>query len=99
MPKLPSVSAKDAIKAFEKLGYKIVRQRGSHIRMHHISDNTRNPLTIPNHKILGKGLLRKLLRDSDLSIYFYHLSLTVFLTLVSICSLFILRSNLCYQER
>jgi len=24
MPKLPSVSAKDAIKAFEKLGYKIV---------------------------------------------------------------------------
>ena len=68
MPKLPVISARDAIKVFEQLGYKIVRQRGSHIRMHHILDNTRRPLTIPNHKILGKGLLRKLLRDSDLSV-------------------------------
>lgn len=31
MPKLPSVSAKEAIKVFEKLNYKIVRQKGSHI--------------------------------------------------------------------
>ncbi len=26
------------------------------------------PITIPNHKVLGKGLLRKLLRDSELSL-------------------------------
>ena len=68
MPKLPSVSAKEAIKAFEKLDYEIIRQKGSHIRMHHRIDHSKRPLTIPNHKILGKGLLRKLLRDAEMTI-------------------------------
>ncbi|MCK5200761.1 MAG: type II toxin-antitoxin system HicA family toxin [Spirochaetales bacterium] len=68
MPKLPSVSAKETIKVFEKLGYKIVRQKGSHIRMHHKTEEGIRPLTIPNHKIIGKGLLRKLLRDAELTV-------------------------------
>ncbi len=68
MPKLPLISAKKAIKAFEKIDYQVIRQRGSHIRMRNSSDQTKPPLTIPNHKILGKGLLRKLLRDTDLTI-------------------------------
>ena len=68
MSKLPSVSAKEAIKVFEKLDYKIVRQKGSHIRMHHKTDHNKQPLTVPNHKIIGKGLLRKLIRDSELTI-------------------------------
>ena len=67
MSKLPSVSGKTAIKIFVKIGYRIVRQRGSHIRLLH-DEIYRKPLTIPNHRILGKGLLRKLLRDSALSV-------------------------------
>ena len=35
--------------------------------MHNIKDKAKPPLTIPNHKVLGKGLLRKLLRDSELT--------------------------------
>lgn len=31
MPKLPSVNANEIIKALEKIGYQVVRQRGSHI--------------------------------------------------------------------
>ena len=65
MPKLPLISGKTAIKAFIKIGYRIIRQKGSHIRLHHSS---KRPLTVPDHKILGKGLLRKLLRDSELSV-------------------------------
>ncbi len=68
MSKLPSISASKTIKIFEKLGYEIIRQRGSHIRLHHKIDKSKKPLTIPNHKTLGNGLLRKLLRDTDLSI-------------------------------
>jgi len=68
MPKLPSVSAKEAIKVFEKLDYKIVRQRGSHIRMRDKTDPGKRPLTVPDHKVIGKGLLRKLLRDSELTV-------------------------------
>jgi len=65
--KLPVISGRDAVKVFKKLGYVQVRQTGSHIRMKHMSDDSKIPLTIPNHKVLGKGLLRKLLRDVDIS--------------------------------
>lgn len=64
MSKLPLISGKTAIKVFTMIGYQIVRQKGSHIRLHHPD---KKPLTIPDHKTLGKGLLRKLLRDSELS--------------------------------
>jgi len=67
MFKIPSISGDKAVKAFQKIGYKVVRQRGSHIRMHHSFDNSKKPLTIPRHHILGKGLIRKLLRDAEIS--------------------------------
>lgn len=68
MPKLPILSGDQAVRCFEKLGYYAARQRGSHIRMHHKFDKNKKPLTIPRHKTLGKGLLRKLIRDADISI-------------------------------
>ena len=68
MSKLPVISGEKAVKCFEKQGYRIVRQKGSHIRMRHKSDGSKKPLTIPKHKVLGKGLLRKLLRDVEISV-------------------------------
>jgi len=68
MPKIPIISGDDAVYCFKKLGCEITRQKGSHIRMRHISDPDKKPLTIPRHKELGKGLLRKLLRDAKISI-------------------------------
>jgi predicted RNA binding protein YcfA (HicA-like mRNA interferase family) len=68
MSKLPVISGLEAVKRFEKLGYTVVRQKGSHIRMLHMSNRSKKPLTIPNHEVLGKGLLRKLLRDAELSV-------------------------------
>jgi predicted RNA binding protein YcfA (HicA-like mRNA interferase family) len=68
MPKIPIISGNQATKCFEKIGYQAVRQRGSHIRMRHKSDSSKKPLTIPRHRTLGKGLMRKLLRDAELSI-------------------------------
>jgi predicted RNA binding protein YcfA (HicA-like mRNA interferase family) len=66
--KLPVISGKEAVKAFEKLGYAPVRQKGSHIRMKHLSDASKTLISIPNHKVLGKGLLRKLLRDANITV-------------------------------
>ena len=40
MPKLPTISGKQAIIYFEKPGYKINRQKGSHVRMHHPSNKS-----------------------------------------------------------
>jgi len=65
VPKLPLISGEKAIKIFTKIGYRIVRQKGSHIRLHHPQ---KRPLTIPNHKVLGRGILRKLIRDAELSV-------------------------------
>jgi predicted RNA binding protein YcfA (HicA-like mRNA interferase family) len=67
-PKLPVVSGCEAIKAFERIGYQVVRQRGSHIRLRDESDPDHRPLTVPDHKTLKPGLLRKLLRDADLTV-------------------------------
>lgn len=65
MSKLPIISGKAVIKVFAKVGYQVVRKRGSHFRLHHPE---RKPLTVPDHKVLGKGLLKKLLRDAELTV-------------------------------
>lgn len=65
MSKLPIISGKIVVKAFVKIGYKIERQRGSHIRLSHLQKKS---LTVPNHKVVGKGLLRKLLRNAGISV-------------------------------
>jgi predicted RNA binding protein YcfA (HicA-like mRNA interferase family) len=49
-PGLPAVSGREAIRVFERLGYSIVRQRDSHIRLRHEMDPSRKPLTIPDHR-------------------------------------------------
>ena len=67
-PKLPVVSGREAVKAFERIGYQVVRQRGSHIRLRDESDPDHLPITVPDHKTLKPGLLRKLLRDADLTV-------------------------------
>lgn len=67
MPKLPIVSGREAQKRMQKLGYVAVRQRGSHIRLIHQSNPARKPLTIPDHKELGRGLLRKILWDANIT--------------------------------
>jgi predicted RNA binding protein YcfA (HicA-like mRNA interferase family) len=49
-----------------KIGFYTVRQRGSHVRMKH-DDNRVVMIPIHSGKIVGKGLLLKILRDADLS--------------------------------
>ncbi len=66
MPKLPVVNSKQLISALEKAGFKIVRQKGSHLRLQHPDGRV---VTVPVHpgQDIGRGLLRKILRDAELS--------------------------------
>lgn len=64
MPQLSIISGKDLIKILEKLGYRVVRQRGSHFRL---SCSHKKSITVPNYSTIGRGLLRKILRDVELS--------------------------------
>jgi predicted RNA binding protein YcfA (HicA-like mRNA interferase family) len=66
-PKLLSISGKEAIEVFKKNGWPIVRVGSSrHIIMK--KEGISTTLSIPDHKILDKGLLRSLIRDAFLSI-------------------------------
>lgn len=67
MSKLPSISGGKAIRAFERLGYQVDRQRGSHVILRQIEKPHRR-LVVPNHKSLGKGTLRALIRDAGLTV-------------------------------
>ena len=66
MSKLPSISGMKVVKTLSKIGYEIDHQTGSHI----ILRNTNYPyrrITVPNHKNLGKGTLRAIIKQSGLS--------------------------------
>ncbi|MEA2054892.1 MAG: type II toxin-antitoxin system HicA family toxin [Candidatus Thermoplasmatota archaeon] len=66
--RLPAVSGKEVIKALRKIGYEAVRQKGSHIRLRDVDNPSHKPLTIPDHKEIKPGLLRKIIRDANLSV-------------------------------
>jgi predicted RNA binding protein YcfA (HicA-like mRNA interferase family) len=73
MPKLQIVSGKEAVKKLEKLGYRVARQKGSHIRLWHSFDKNKKPLTVPNYKIIDRGLLRKIIRDAGIGVEEFNL--------------------------
>ncbi|MBN1659394.1 MAG: type II toxin-antitoxin system HicA family toxin [Anaerolineae bacterium] len=67
-PKLPVVSGHQLVRVLESIGYEIVRQRGSHIRLRDESDPEHRPVTVPDHRTLKPGLLRQILRDANLTV-------------------------------
>jgi len=65
--KLPVASGRAAVKAFEKVGYEVDHQTGSHIILRHKAAPHRR-LSIPDHRELAKGTLRALLRQAGLTV-------------------------------
>ena len=67
-PKLPVVSGRQVVKALQRVGYQVIRQRGSHIRLRDETDPKHLPVTVPDHENIKPGLLRKIVRDADLTV-------------------------------
>ena len=61
--KLPVISGKMLIACLMKLGYRVVRQRGSHVRLEKQTDAGTHNLTIPNHNPIAKGTLNDILTN------------------------------------
>lgn len=59
--KLPVVSGERLIKALQKLGYTVVRQRGTHIRLKKVAESGVHSITAPNHREIAKGTLNDIL--------------------------------------
>ena len=61
MPQLPQVSGNDIVKLLQRLGYQIIRQRGSHIRLRKVTSLGEHNITVSAHKVLAKGTLNDIL--------------------------------------
>lgn len=64
MAHLPQIKPKRLIKLIEKNGFVIVRQSGSHVILKHTDGRL---TSVPYHsKPIGKGLLRKIIKDTKI---------------------------------
>ena len=64
--KLPLLSAKELIKILNKLGFEVIRQKGSHVYLKH-KDGRSTVVPLHSGKEIGRGLLKRILNEIDLS--------------------------------
>ena len=65
--RLPAIKPKEVIKALGKAGWKVHRQKGSHVSMH--KEGVPNLVVVPLHtRDLPKGTLHGILEDAGLTI-------------------------------
>ena len=64
--RLKLCSGAKAVKKFKRAGWTVDRQVGSHVMM--VKSDYLYTLSIPQHHELGIGLLRKLLKQANLSV-------------------------------
>jgi predicted RNA binding protein YcfA (HicA-like mRNA interferase family) len=67
MAKLPVVSGTQAVKAFQKLGFFVDRQRGSHVILKKITPQGHRGCVIPMHREIAIGTLRSALKMAGIS--------------------------------
>ena len=60
----PSVSGKDVVRALGKVGFSVVSQRGSHVKMKNAAGRT---VIVPMHSEIATGTLRSILRQAGLT--------------------------------
>lgn len=66
MSQLPILKAKDLVKILKCLGFKEVRQKGSHLFFAH-EDGRTTLVSMHSREDIGRGLLRQILREIELS--------------------------------
>ncbi len=61
MPRLPVVSGKELIKMMTGMGYEVIRQRGSHVRLRKTTPAGEHNITVPVHDEIARGTLNDIL--------------------------------------
>ena len=64
MPSLPVVSGSETVRALQRLGFVVVRQRGSHMVLRKGSQGC----VVPNHHHIKTGTLAGLLKQGGISV-------------------------------
>ena len=66
MAHLPALSGREVVRAFASLGWQVARQSGSHIVL--VKEGHVATLSVPNHREVARGTLRKLIRLAELTV-------------------------------
>jgi predicted RNA binding protein YcfA (HicA-like mRNA interferase family) len=62
MPRIPGIGQRDAVRVFEKLGYRVVRQSG-----HLVMSNGKTRLIIPRHNPIHAITMGAIAKDAGLT--------------------------------
>jgi predicted RNA binding protein YcfA (HicA-like mRNA interferase family) len=69
MTKVPSLDYVRIVSALQRLGWVVVRQKGSHIRLHrHLPNGERLKITVPAHRPVKRATLAHLLKQARVSV-------------------------------
>jgi predicted RNA binding protein YcfA (HicA-like mRNA interferase family) len=68
MPKMPRISAKEAIRALERLGFEQVRQTGSHVVMKKDTQEVEIGCVVPLHRELKIGTLSGVIKQARITV-------------------------------
>ncbi len=66
MTKLQKISGKILIKTLKKVGFKVIRVKGSHHFLHH-DDGRCTVVPVHGSEVIGTGLMLKIIRDIELT--------------------------------
>jgi len=66
--KVPSLSYVRVIRALQRDGWTVVRQRGSHIRLHKRTEHEVLKITVPAHKPIKRSTLAHILKQARLDV-------------------------------
>ena len=66
MNRFPSVTGSQLIKSLRKLGFEVIRMKGSHHFLRH-PDGRSTVIPVHRRETIGRGLLAQILRDCELS--------------------------------
>jgi len=67
MSELPTLGYLELVRALQRSGFFVVRQRGSHIRLQKRTPEGTLKLTVPAHRTIKKGTLSHILKAAKLT--------------------------------
>ena len=68
MRKVPSLNFFKLIRALQRAGFIVVRQKGSHIRLHKHTESEVLKLTVPAHNPIKRSTLSHILKQAKISL-------------------------------
>ena len=68
MTDVPSLSYLQILRALQRLGFVVVRQKGSHIRLHRRGPDGMVKITVPAHRPVKRSTLAKILKDAGIEL-------------------------------